>query len=288
MMINKIIDWVKSTEKAAQRFYEKALETFRDDAELAVLLRDLAEDEKKHHEIVSVARGLSGKGADLSREASIDPELMRGIGSALRQCEKRLEAGELTKAGLIDAIVTIEFSECNEIFLYIITVMNAFPGEFRKAVAEIRKHKVRIENFLADKPEYAQYIERIRSLPDPSAATILVVDDEEGMLDVYEAFLSQVGTVEIAVNGLEALGKISKNPSFSAIVTDVDMPVLDGIELYREVCDKFPALRERFVFLTGTMNPSRSSFFSKNNLKYLLKPVSIKDIKTAVNGIIGK
>lgn len=287
-MISKTIDWVKSTEKAAQRFYEKALETFRYDEEIAVLLRDLAEDEKKHHEMVSAARGLSGKGADLYREASIDPELMRGIGSALRRCEKSLEAGELTKDGLIDAIVTIEFSECNEIFLYTITVLNAFPGEFRKAVAEIRKHKVRIENFLAGKPEYAQYIERIRSLPDASAARVLVVDDEEGMLNVYEAFLSQVGTVDIAVNGLEALAKISKNPSYAAIVTDVDMPAMDGLELYREVCDKFPALKDRFVFLTGTISPSRSSFFSKNNLKYLLKPVSIKEIKTAVSGIIGK
>lgn len=287
-MINKTIEWVESTEKAAQRFYEKALETFRDDTELAELLRHLAEDEKKHYEMVSVASGFTGKSLEFPQGVSIDPEVMSGIGTALRHCEKRLEAGKLTKTELIDAIVTIEFSECNEIFLYVITVMKAFPGEFRNAIAEIRKHKARIERFFAGKPEYAQYLERIRSLPDTGGERILVVDDEEGMLDVYEAFLSQIGAVESAVNGVEALAKISKNPSYSAIVTDVDMPAMDGIELYRAVCEKFPALKDRFVFLTGTMDPSKASFFRENNLKYILKPVSIKDIKTAVYGIIGK
>ncbi len=287
-MFDNTIDWVKSTEKTAQRFYEKALESFGDDAELAVLLKHLAEDEKKHHEMVSVASGLAGKVVEIPRGATVDPEVMSGIGTALRLCENRLTAGRLTKDGLIDAMVTIEFSECNEIFLYVITVMKAFPGEFRNAVAEIKRHKNRIEKFLADKPEYAEYLDRIRLLPDPAGERILVVDDEEGMLDVYEAFLSQTAMVESAVNGGEALEKIKKRPSYSAIVTDVDMPVMDGTELYMNVCEQFPQLKDRFIFLTGTLDHSRSSFFKKNNLRCLMKPVSIMDIKTAVLDIIAK
>lgn len=287
-MFSNTVDWVKSTEKTAQRFYERAHETFGDDAELATLLKHLAEDEKKHYEMVSVASGLAGKGLEVPQGASIDPELMSGIGTALRLCEKRLEIGRLTKASLIDAIVTIEFSECNEIFLYVITAMKAFPGEFRNAMAEIRRHRNRIKKFLADKPEYAKCLERIRSLPDASDERILVVDDEEGMLDVYEAFLSQTATVESAVNGGEALEKITKRPFYSAIVTDVDMPVMDGTELYLTVCKKFPQLKNKFVFLTGTTDHSRSTFFRKNNLRCLMKPISIKDIKTAVLDIIAK
>ncbi|MBI5588467.1 MAG: response regulator [Deltaproteobacteria bacterium] len=287
-MINKTIEWVKSTEKAAQRFYEKALKSFGDDRELAVFLRHLAEDEKKHYEMVSGAYGLYGGVSDIPQGIYIDVEAMSRIGTAIRLCEKRLEAGELTKTELIDSIVTIEFSECNEIFLYAITVLKVSPGEFRKAVVEIRKHKVRIEAFLKGKPEYSGYTETIKSLPAPSGESILVVDDEVGMIDVFEAFLSPVGTVESAANGVEALGKINKSPFFSVIVTDVDMPLMGGIELYRKTSERYPALKERFVFLTGTMDPARLLFFRENNLKYFMKPVSIKDIKTAVCDIIEK
>lgn len=288
VMINKTIEWVKGTEKAAERFYEKASEIFGDDCELAEFLSELAEDEKKHYKMVLAASGLAGNLEELPQGGSADLEVMSAIGSTLMDCEKRLEAGELTKTGLIDSIVTIEFSECNELFLYILAVMQAFPGEFRNAVTEIRKHKTRIMAFLDGKAEYAEYLERVRSLPDAAAERILVVDDEQGMLEVYEAFLSQVGNVESAVNGAEALGKIRENPAYSAIVTDVDMPVMDGFELHREVCSQFPSLKDRFVFLTGAVDPSKKSFFQTNGLKYLLKPVSITDIKTAVINIFGK
>lgn len=287
-MINKTIEWVKSTEKATQRFYEKALESFGDDRELAVLLRHLAEDEKKHHEMVTVANDLSGGVSDIPQGISIDAEAMSTIGAAIRLCEKRLEAGELTKTELIDAIVTIEFSECNDIFLYAVTVLKALPGEFRKAVVEIRKHLARIEAFLKGKPEHSGHLDKIKSLPAPSCESILVVDDEEGMIDVFEAFLSQVGTVESAANGVEALEKITRSPFFSVIVTDVDMPLMGGIELYRKTSERYPALKERFVFLSGAIDPARLQFFRENNLKYFMKPVSIKDIKTAVRDILEK
>lgn len=284
-MLNKTIDWVKSTEKAACRFYEKAQEQFGYDRELEALLGELAGDERKHYEMVSVACALSGGMPDLPPGISVDTAAMREIGSRLRQCEKRLEAGELKKDDLVDAIVTIEFSECNEIFLYAITVMKAFPGEFRKAANEIKKHKVRIETFLKGRPEYSAHLDTIRKLPEPGDERILVVDDEAAMIDLYEVFLSQIGTVETAVNGVEALAKMEGKP-FSAVVTDIDMPVMNGLELYSTVTRRHPALKDRFIFVTGSFDDSRTRFFKDNKLKYLMKPVSIKDIKKAVLDII--
>lgn len=66
----------------------------------------------------------------------------------------------------------------------------------------------------------------------PSAVKrVLVVDDENGMLDVYRIFLTDAGyELGFASNGLEALSIFGAS-SWDAIITDLRMPEMDGEEL---------------------------------------------------------
>jgi len=63
--------------------------------------------------------------------------------------------------------------------------------------------------------------------------TILIVDDEEHLLNVLEAYLQKEGfTVQRAVNGQQALDKAARvEPDL--IVLDIMMPVMDGLDFLR-------------------------------------------------------
>jgi len=79
---------------------------------------------------------------------------------------------------------------------------------------------------------------------------ILYVDDEPGLLEIGKAFLEQTGSmdVETAIEASEALLKL-KEGSFDAVVSDYQMPVMDGIQLLETIRasgDDIP-----FIIFTG-------------------------------------
>ena len=66
-------------------------------------------------------------------------------------------------------------------------------------------------------------------------ASVLVVDDNEPMRETIASILSDKGhQCESAENGIEALEKC-RGTKFDAVVTDLDMPGMDGITLTREL-----------------------------------------------------
>ncbi len=118
-----------------------------------------------------------------------------------------------------------------------------------------------------------------------SQAKVLVVDDEKGIIDVLRIMLRKECVVEFAMNGREALDKL-RDESFSAIISDIKMPVMDGIEFYTKAVEEYPYTRQRFLFLSGYSSTEHARFFEKNNLKCLSKPSQMKDIKMAVTEIM--
>jgi CheY-like chemotaxis protein len=85
-------------------------------------------------------------------------------------------------------------------------------------------------------------------------ARILVVDDDAPIRRVIRAFFERSGhTVIEAATATEALELLSLplDACPEAIVCDVLMPGMSGLELYEQLAVLAPDLRERVVFLTG-------------------------------------
>ena len=82
-----------------------------------------------------------------------------------------------------------------------------------------------------------------------SNCRLLIVDDEPDIRDTLELILQDhVSNITLAVSGLDALEKIEKE-EFDAVLSDVNMPKLNGIELLRTIRKK--GIYVPFVFLTG-------------------------------------
>jgi len=81
-------------------------------------------------------------------------------------------------------------------------------------------------------------------------ATILVVDDDEFTAELTGMILESSGyDVVIAVGGMEAMEKIAGDASICMIVSDMNMPFIDGVQLFAEL--RGQGHNQPFMLLTG-------------------------------------
>lgn len=110
-----------------------------------------------------------------------------------------------------------------------------------------------------------------------SESTVLLVDDEEEFVDVLAERLEARGlTVDTAGNGELALEKAGKRP-FDAIVLDMAMPGMDGIQTLEGLLQINPDLQ--VILLTGRATLGQAVEAMKlGALDFLEKPVDIETL----------
>lgn len=80
------------------------------------------------------------------------------------------------------------------------------------------------------------------------AERVLVVDDEPEVRHVVGRGLARAGyDVSVAGDGRDALEKLSRDPRIDGVVTDIEMPVMSGVELADKVLDEYPGKPVLFV-----------------------------------------
>ncbi|PMK35335.1 ATP-binding protein [Vibrio lentus] len=112
---------------------------------------------------------------------------------------------------------------------------------------------------------------------DCTSKKALIVDDVEFNREILEFHLNALGCVCMTANdGLEALALVSEH-EFDVVLTDISMPVMDGIELASELEKRKPSLPIIAVTARATMQEESrmNQYFSC----YLTKPLNPSDIK---------
>src|SRR5438552_14771685 len=126
-----------------------------------------------------------------------------------------------------------------------------------------------------------------RSTTDARRACILVVDDEPLVAALIADALGLEGyEVETAKDGREALEKIAAR-SYDVILSDLRMPELDGVGLYRELEQQHESLLLRLAFVSGTTEPPEyASFLERTGATVLGKPFGITEVHRLVQRIL--
>ena len=112
---------------------------------------------------------------------------------------------------------------------------------------------------------------------------VLIVDDEEAMrLLVARAIAMDGHEILTAADGAEALDILSgPNGSFDLLLTDIQMPIMDGIALALTAARDFPQLT--ILLMTGFADQrERASGLNAIAHDVISKPFSVADIRTAV------
>lgn len=118
------------------------------------------------------------------------------------------------------------------------------------------------------------------------ALTILVVEDNADMRGYIRSILRDYYNVLEATNGAEALD-ILNNQSVDFIISDLMMPVMDGIELSRRVKETFTISHIPFLMLTAKTSPeTRLESYRTGVDEYLLKPFDETLLLTRIENIL--
>jgi two-component system cell cycle sensor histidine kinase/response regulator CckA len=115
--------------------------------------------------------------------------------------------------------------------------------------------------------------------------TVLVVDDHPGARDVITRMLEQGGFATItAANGAEAIARLAAGPPVQAVVTDVSMPDMTGVELAYHVREHYPTLP--IAIVSGDLGDIERSVIARAGVPFLKKPVRAEALQTAVREAI--
>ena len=126
-------------------------------------------------------------------------------------------------------------------------------------------------------------------MPVASSLRILVVDDQLSMRSLVRNGLQQLGFVDIveAGDGEEGLRvAISRSPHL--VLTDFNMPKLDGLGLLRAIRAPPPTKSMAVIMLTGRADKElvqRAVQFGINN--YLVKPFTVATLKQKIEAVLG-
>jgi two-component system, cell cycle sensor histidine kinase and response regulator CckA len=122
-------------------------------------------------------------------------------------------------------------------------------------------------------------------LTEKKLGRVLVVDDEPGNLEVLSRSLRKEYEVLSALSGEEAMVILKKGGGqVDAIVSDINMPDMDGMELYKTVSTVFPGMEKKMVFITGGIFAQDVSEFLKTVTNICLeKPFNREHLQKAVS-----
>jgi two-component system, cell cycle sensor histidine kinase and response regulator CckA len=115
----------------------------------------------------------------------------------------------------------------------------------------------------------------------PTPLTVLVVDDHAAAREVISQLLLARGYgVVNASNGAEAIGTLKTNAAIDAVITDVTMPDMTGVELAYFVRDHYPRLP--IAIVSGDIGELERSVIARAGVPFLKKPVRAEALYAAV------
>ncbi len=126
-------------------------------------------------------------------------------------------------------------------------------------------------------------------MPVAASIRVLVVDDQMTMRALTRSTLQQLGFVDIAdaPDGEEGL-KVQVAKPAHLIISDYNMPKLDGLGFLRAVRGHPPIAKTAFIMLTGRADRElvqRAVQFGVNN--YIVKPFTAQQLKEKIEQVLG-
>src|SRR5918997_635358 len=118
-------------------------------------------------------------------------------------------------------------------------------------------------------------------------AKILVVDDETDL----EALIKQKFRQKIrehryefifAVNGNDALAKLQLHPDIDVVLSDINMPEMDGLTLLTKLKELSPLIKAVIVSAYGDMENIRIAM-NRGAFDFLTKPIDFTDFESTIS-----
>ena len=286
--IRDIVTWLKHIEGSVGSLYARAAEACVHDEHFSTFLTQLAEDEKSHAQFMSmVLESLPQRKKPLVVDIVLDERTRDSVETSLKRFDDHLGGKGISKGQIVEYMARAEFSELNPVFLYIVGTFGEMSREAENIAAEIQAHLSHIRQFIDALPQDLKPSLDVGMFPPVWEERFLVVDDHKPLRELVASLLARRGKVETASGGSEALEKVRRH-FYHGIVSDIQMPRMDGIELYRQGVAYDSRLKGRFLFYSADVSPERKAFLKKNNLRFLKKPFGLGEFLDTMDQILNE
>jgi CheY-like chemotaxis protein len=121
----------------------------------------------------------------------------------------------------------------------------------------------------------------------PESHRALIVDDEVEVGELNAEILRKEGfEVDFVTSGEEAISRLG-SINYDVFLSDLNMPGVDGRQIYDALVTHFPKMLRRTAYITGdTMGQSSLGLLSESGLPYLEKPVSPAELRDLVGKLL--
>ncbi|GAA2898805.1 response regulator receiver modulated metal-depenent phosphohydrolase [Actinoplanes cyaneus] len=123
---------------------------------------------------------------------------------------------------------------------------------------------------------------------DDNKPVVLVVDDEETVLETLSLQLGREYRVLTAPDGDKALAVLAEHGTAAAVISDMRMPGMNGIELLRRVQMEYPAITRVLHTGYGDMATAVAAINSGGVYRYLPKPADTESLRGAIRESVAK
>jgi CheY-like chemotaxis protein len=110
-------------------------------------------------------------------------------------------------------------------------------------------------------------------------------DVQRNLLGVMIQRRHKDAKIDYASNGSEALIMGLKN-DYSAILSDINMPVMDGIDFHKKLKEKRPEASSSFACISASLHGSNLSYIRQERLLSLSKPFTKDDFNKLVDSLL--
>jgi len=118
-------------------------------------------------------------------------------------------------------------------------------------------------------------------------AKILVADDEADLeMLIKQKFRQKIREQQyefiFAVNGVDALNKIKLNPDIDIVLSDINMPEMDGLTLLTRMGESSPLIKAVIVSAYGDMDNIRTAM-NRGAFDFITKPINFEDLAVTMD-----
>ena len=121
-------------------------------------------------------------------------------------------------------------------------------------------------------------------------AKILVADDEPDLEAlIKQKFRQKIREKEyefvFAINGNDALEKIQQHPDIDILLSDINMPEMDGLTLLSRMSETSPLIKSVIVSAYGDMDNIRTAM-NRGAFDFITKPINFEDLSLTMEKTI--
>ena len=288
LVLNELVDWLVVIESLAHDVYKATAEALHADLEMSRFVAQLADNEKQHAELMTRIRDVVAKQTDApSPDIRLDATVREKVETPFRRLQAEVASGTITRKSAMALIAEVEFTEWNDIFLYVLDKFGKQGREMEMISATIQEHKRSIEAFIAKLPPQVRPELDVANLSNIWDIRLLLVDDSRMVRELLVGILKSVGQVTATENGEQAL-KATRAHFFDAVVSDIRMPGISGIDFHRQAVAEHPDLQNRFVFISFDPSEHEAKYLTDHQIPLVLKPFYAEELTKAVYRITSK